>query len=324
MPGIEFIISDESLNRNGYRVLNSALNFDSFNKNPVMLFNHVRSGDGYKGPIGRWENVRLTEKGWIAEAVFDENDKFAMSIKKKVEGGFLKASSIHIADEDLEVSTDTELMLPGQWLPTVTKAGVLEISICDIPANTSAFLLFNKEGKPVDFTNKKNALNYLLSFSKNPNKNPKMELKLKAKTIQTLSLGESPTAEQIDEAVDKLQTQLSQANKKYNDLVAEQKAITDKRKKKLLDTALAAGKFKAEERSTFETLDYDVLKLTLEKIPGVTLPANAINNGSGKKSEIANDRADWTLNKWMKSDYKGLMELKANDADAYAEIVKRK
>lgn len=319
----KFIVSTEGINDYGFRVLNSALiNVKEFLKNnPVMLFNHQRRGDSYKGPIGLWEDLELINDEWIGLPKYDSNDDFAVGIKSKVDGGFLRGASIGI--EIIETTTDPKYMLAGQMMPTVTKAKLIEISICDLPSNECALALYNSKGEAIELT-KDSVLKYLsISNIHKPNP-PKMELKLKAKTIQTLSLGDAPTVEQIDDAVESLNKAKLAAEKKYADLVAEQKVIADKRKKKLLDTALAAGKFKADERPTFETLDYDVLKLTLEKIPGVTLPGNAINNGAGKKTEVANDRADWTLNKWMKSDYKGLMELKANDADAYAEIVKRK
>ena len=318
----KFIVSTEDINDYGFRVLNSALiNVSEFLKNnPVMLFNHQRRGDNYRGPIGLWETLELVNAEWIGLPKYDSNDEFAVGIKSKVDGGFLRGASIGI--EILETTTDPKYMLAGQMMPTVTKAKLIEISICDLPSNECALALYNSKGEAIELT-KDSVLKYLsVSNIHKPNL-PKMELKLKARTIQTLSLSDGHTAEQIDDAVENLNTAKLAAEKKYNDLVAEQKVITDKRKKKLLDTALAAGKFKADERSGFETLDYDVLKFTLDKIPGVRLPNDAINGGK-QKTEMPADRADWTLNKWMKTDYKGLMELKAIDHDAYSEIVKRK
>lgn len=41
-------VSDETVNRHGYRVLTSGIDIEGFKKNPVMLYNHLRADD-WKG-----------------------------------------------------------------------------------------------------------------------------------------------------------------------------------------------------------------------------------------------------------------------------------
>jgi hypothetical protein len=324
---LTFIVSDESVNSYSYRVLNSAFDWTAFNENPVMLFNHNREGEHYRGPIGRWENLRLTDKGWAADAVFDETDEFALSIKKKVEAGFLKAASIRINEQGLMVSNENSLKLEGQELPTVVKCSVAEISITDIPSNSNALTLFDSSGKVVDFSKKEVALKYLLSFSHKPNNNPtKMELKLSKTSIQTLALGEGFTAEQVDEAVASLQLKLSASETKLQKFEDDKKAENLARATILVEDAQKAGKIKAEEKDSFLSLatsNYDVAKLTLDKIPAVELPSKKIVGNGHNKTNPDAERANWTLSKWKKEDYKGLLALKNDNPDAYSEIVSR-
>ena len=49
-----FVLTDESVNSYGYRVLTSGIKMEQFLKNPVMLYSH----DNNRMPIGTWENVR--------------------------------------------------------------------------------------------------------------------------------------------------------------------------------------------------------------------------------------------------------------------------
>ncbi|MDX1903794.1 MAG: HK97 family phage prohead protease [Thermonemataceae bacterium] len=132
---MEIILSDESLNRQGTRVLTKGVSLENFKKNPVMFYNHDR-----ERVIGRWENIRKTAEGTVlATPVFDVGDDFAKEIKRKYEEGFLKAASIGILVT--AVSNDPDLMLNGQSWATITKSELLEASIVDIPANANAVKL---------------------------------------------------------------------------------------------------------------------------------------------------------------------------------------
>lgn len=68
MAGIKFIVSDETINSNGFIVLTAGINTARFERNPIMLYMHEREN----GVIGRWENVHKQGVQLIAEAVFDE------------------------------------------------------------------------------------------------------------------------------------------------------------------------------------------------------------------------------------------------------------
>lgn len=139
-----FVVSDESVNKYGYRVLTSGIDLTEFKKNPVMFFNHHRS-DEWTGntdllPVGRWENIRTDENNQLLmDAVLDLNDELGLKVFNKIKDNFLKAASIGIGV--LEVSADEKLMLPGQTRETIKKSVLQEVSIVDIPANSNAMRL---------------------------------------------------------------------------------------------------------------------------------------------------------------------------------------
>jgi HK97 family phage prohead protease len=123
----EFVISDESLNRFGFVVLTSGIDIEKFIRNPVMFFNHDREA----GVIGRWENVRVDNGKLFATPVFDETDEVGLKISQKVENGFIRAASIGVEPIDRD-ETGTVLL----------SCELIECSICDIPSNSNALMLY--------------------------------------------------------------------------------------------------------------------------------------------------------------------------------------
>ncbi len=133
---MRFIISDERVNRYGYRILSTGMNTTSFEKNPVVFYNH----DTYSLPIGKGKDLRHELDGSITLDIdFDAEDEQALAVQKKAERGFLNACSVGI--DVLETSTDATVVLTGQTRPTVTRCELLELSICGIPGNRNALRL---------------------------------------------------------------------------------------------------------------------------------------------------------------------------------------
>lgn len=142
-----FILSDNSLNRYGYRVLTDGLNLPVFRKNPVMLWMHLRDEGShawcdYK-PIGHWEDIEVDEKGVLSACpYFDLADDLSKEICLKVEEGTISATSIGLIP--MTFSEDPKHLLPGQKRATVLKADLIEASFCDIPANSNAVRLYQQ------------------------------------------------------------------------------------------------------------------------------------------------------------------------------------
>lgn len=142
---LTFILSDESINSYGTRILTAGIDLTLFKKNPIMLWMHSRAWRGDKDevlPIGKWENIRIENGKLLADAVFDETDEFAKKIKSKVEQNILKMASIGI--NIIATSEDKNVIVQGQSRPTVIKCLITEASICDIGSNRNALRIDRK------------------------------------------------------------------------------------------------------------------------------------------------------------------------------------
>jgi HK97 family phage prohead protease len=120
-----FLVSDETVNSYGFKVITSGINTDKFKTNPVMLFMHERAKI-----IGRWENLKVENNQLFADAIFDTEDPVANEIAGKVERGFLKSASIGITNHNLENGV-------------INSCDLFEISIVDIGSNSNALRLYN-------------------------------------------------------------------------------------------------------------------------------------------------------------------------------------
>ncbi len=152
---IDFVLIDESVVMNGFRALMSGAKLDGFIANPVMLFMHNRADGGALKtaendsmlPIGRWYDIRIENNKLLAKPDFDDNDVFAQKIESKVKGGYLNASSIWL--DPIAASDAAALRIEGQSGVTVTKWGVLEASIVDIPNCRNSLAIRNSAGKKI-------------------------------------------------------------------------------------------------------------------------------------------------------------------------------
>lgn len=125
----EFVISDESRNDYGFIVLTSGINLEKFIRNPVMFYNHDRKG----GVIGRWENIRVEKGKLLATPVFDEADELGNKIARKVETGFIRGASLGLEILQMDIAGET-----------VLSSEIIECSVCDIPSNGNALMLYHQ------------------------------------------------------------------------------------------------------------------------------------------------------------------------------------
>ena len=146
-----FILTDNSINAYGFRVLTEGINLARFKKNPILLWMHYRDEGtdrwcDYK-PIGHWEDIVYDKDNGTLSAVpyFDLTDDLSKQICSKVEEGTINATSIGF--RIIETSEDKKYLLPGQTRATVTKSEIMECSLVDIPANANAVRLYDKNGK---------------------------------------------------------------------------------------------------------------------------------------------------------------------------------
>lgn len=311
------VISDESLNCYGFWILTSGIVLDAFNKNPVMLWNHNRDESGSVNaqlPIGYWKDLRVEDGKLTAEPVFDETDEFAVRIKKKYEAGVLNACSMGF--RVIEWSEDPKMLKQGQTVATVTKCLLLEVSICDIPANANAtVVLYDSDNKIIN-----------LSGLPGSAIGPKVNIKMPKEIALKLGLDENASPQDVmnaiqskDEEIASLKSEkatLEAKVKSYEDFEAaarKQEAVT------LLDEAVRSGRLDANSRPKFERLfelDHDSAKEALAALP--ERKALRVNNTEEKHE----DRSGWTYLDWMKNDPEGLKKMKADEPERFKELQK--
>lgn len=125
--GLEFVLSDGTLDRHGTRINPKGWDLASFKRNPIALFGH--SG-GF--PIGRWENVRVDANKLVgkltlaAEGTSDRIDE----LRKLVEQGILRAVSVGFSV--------IEWGSPGKSEYDIEKQSLHEVSLVSVGSNTNA------------------------------------------------------------------------------------------------------------------------------------------------------------------------------------------
>lgn len=128
-----YVVTTSALNCYLFRMLTAGLDFSQYEKNPVLLWMHMRPRGLSKDeilPLGRCVELKIEGDSITCYLEFDETDEFAMRIYNKYENGTLNMISAGV--KPLEWSEDPEDMLPGQVGPTVTKGKFVEISAVDI------------------------------------------------------------------------------------------------------------------------------------------------------------------------------------------------
>ena len=153
----DFIITDETLNRNGWRIIVAGIDLEGFRKNPVCCVQH----DTYMIPVGKWKNLRVEDNVLKGTVEFDRNDPEAVRLYWKYKDGYMNTVSLHIIP--LEESKEEGMLLEGQRYATVTKSEMLEISLVTIPGQRNAVRLSTVDGKEYK-------LNFLLNNKMNEDK----------------------------------------------------------------------------------------------------------------------------------------------------------
>ena len=255
-----FVLTDESVNTYGFRLLTGGALLDQFRRNPVLFYNH----NDMDLPVGRWENIRIENTQVLADAVFDLEDEFAKKISGKVERGFLRAASVGL--RMIETSDDPKVLLQGQQLPTVTKWMLREASVVTIGANHNALRLYDANDKLLS----DDQILKLFDNMGAPTPPQQQQKKMKKEIFNLLDLAEDSTEEQVQSAIQKLKDD----NKKLRDDASERekadKAARTAEAVKLTDEAIKDGRLNADGKQDMLDLfdaDFDKAKKMLSAIP---------------------------------------------------------
>lgn len=283
-----FVLSDESLNSYGFRVLTDGIDTTLFLKNPIALWVHARSYGWDKNreplPIGKWVNLRRDGKKLIADLEFDEDDDFAVSLMKKVEKGIINMTSAGL--RAVTTSDDPSVLIKGQTRPTVVQSLLMECSLVDIGSNRNALRLQDEYGSEINLSDRDN--NHMLPLLKDINPQ-NLDMNLQAQIAQVLKLQDSASEADILLAVQKSAQdaiKLSDLNGQITTLTADktrlegelktfkdaETAALESTRIKLVDDAIADKKITASEKDTYLKLavaDFNSTKIILDTKQGV-------------------------------------------------------
>ena len=118
-----------------------------------MYWNHSGTWKGTTDevlPIGKWENIRIEGVKLMADAVFDEDDDFAVKIKGKVDKGIINMASAGL--RIVATSEDKAVLLKGQTRPTIVQSVMREASIVDEGSNKSCLRLWDEFDDVINFS----------------------------------------------------------------------------------------------------------------------------------------------------------------------------
>lgn len=129
--GMEFVLSDATVDRYGDIIDPAGWDLKWFKKNPIALFGH---SNGF--PIGTWANVRVEGGKLMARLVFAAAGTSARidELRGLVEQGILRAVSVGFRPLTAEPIDSTKPYGPQRY----TKQELLETSLVSVPANPAA------------------------------------------------------------------------------------------------------------------------------------------------------------------------------------------
>jgi HK97 family phage prohead protease len=312
-----FILSDETPNSYGFIVMTAGISLDRFMMNPVMLHNH-REGE----LIGKWTNLRVEKDQLLADAVFDEDDELALSVKGKVDRGFLKGVSIGFTFDETE------------WRDNVlyvTKSTLIEASLTPKPSNGSALRIYDSEGQLMSGDQLRSFVELQagragdsLVFKSNSN------MKLVA---TTLGLAATATEEQVCEAVASLKKLAADNAAELEAKNKELKALKDKAdadRKLAIEGALTAAKkdnrimeSEVENWRQMLELNFESANSILSKLPPHKPLNQQLNTGVVTPDAVADDKFVGLSFRDLKKTAEGqkyLTKLQAADPEAFEKL----
>ena len=299
-----FVLTDESVNNYGYRVLTSGIKMEQFLKNPVMLYSH----DNNRMPIGTWENVRQEDGRLLADAKFDQEDSFAMEVARKIEAGIIRCCSIGF--DVLEVLQKGE-----DEPPTVTKSELFECSICAIGANRNAMnlALDSTLSLPILKVGSKMTLLHVQG-------NTDEDKNINFKNSQDMTEQEKQNMEQLQKQVAELTKTNDSLSKERDSLRETVKKARENEIEGLLSAAVKDGRIEETGKDSWRALlmaDTENAKKSLEALhPRTTLSALL----EGKKGQ----EADYKGKSWDELDKAGkLQSYKENDLEGFKTLYKK-
>lgn len=333
------VIVSEKVNKYGFRVLVDGVDLEQYEKNPIMLFMHIRPFSASKDQILPLGNVIELKKEVIdgekvitGLPVFDDSDEFAMSIYHKYENGTLRMGSAGLIPRAW--TADESLIIEGQTSETLSRSAMEEVSIVDIGADNDALsqiALYDENHNRIELSSSsENAAIPMLN--QNNIDMSKIELTA-AKAAQLLGKAEIQTADQLETEImnvvqlaarqkteiESLTREKTELQTKLDDEIAVQLAA---KIESLVQGAVDARKITADEKPDYVALaakDYESVERLLGQKAGLPTIQSQIESG---KTDNVSLYAGKT---WDDLDRAGtLVKLKSEDLNLFRELYKAK
>lgn len=311
-------ISNERLNCFGTWVKTDGVDYEQFQKNPVMLWMHWRGII-----IGCIKDLKVEGADITGEPYFDEVRDESKLAKQQWDKGTLKMCSPYF--EIIETSEDPALLQPGQTRPTVTKCKLMEVSMVDMGGNDDNIVMLSYQGNELKLAACEDSAALPLlktnggEIPQNNNSKTEETMNVDFKAI-ALKLGLPETATEADILA------------KVGILLGFQTANVELRKQldeiklagvtQMVDEAIRAGKFNADKKEHFislgKTMGADALKLTLDSMATVTKPLQLLNTDG----RVAGTMTIGQWNKLSEVPEAQLKLMRENDPDKYRALYK--
>lgn len=308
------VISDESVNGRGFRVLTSGIRLERYEKAPVLLWMHLRGE-----VIGRMESLRVENGVLSGEPKFDGATDLSLRLQEQYEFGSVCASSMGI---------DVEEVADGFDVPVVTRCSLYEVSLVDVPENENSVTL-RYQGAPMEVSgllrlahsaSAEPLLTERENANDNINKKPE-EMKLSEMAV-LLGLDAGASEEQVRERAGELMKNDVELAKKVQELDALKAELAQAELahvERLVDAAVREMRITADKKQRYVELGKQVGSAALEQLLGDLRPV-------GKISEtLAHDGGGVSAGEWKKlSDVPEgeLLTLRKNDPKRYAALYK--
>lgn len=294
----KFLLSDESINSYGFKVLTDGIDLSAFKNNPVMLYEHERTN-----LIGTWKNLTKDGGKLMAEPGFDTEDELASKIEGKVNRGILKGASIGIQILKFREETTED----GAIVPVVLKSKLVEESITALPSNYNALRLYNQQGELMSESD----ITLTVREVKQQSSKNNTDMKINSENLKALGLQENSSEEQLNKAISGKLSEL-------NTLKQEQENLHNQQAEELVNSAITAGKLSAGQKDSFLKLAKADLENTRQVLSNMSAPKKP---GDMINPETTEGREDWTLSDWRKKDPKGLLKLKHENPSEYKAML---
>lgn len=323
----DFVVSDESVNRYGWRLLVAGIDTEGFLKNPVCCVQH----NTWLIPVGKWKNLRVDGQKLLGTVEFDRNDDDAVKLYWKYKDGYMNAVSLNVVP--VEESDDASMLIKGQKYPTLVRSELLEISLVTLPGQKNAVKLSHLDGseyklhlitkkemakeektveqlqKDLDAANKLNAEN-LIAIHKARGVVQDGE----TASLQTLALSNYDAVKQMLEA----RTVAAPPAETRIDAADEAKALA------LVKLHLDRGAIGADQQKIYEAAakaDYEGARKELEAKPGRDgLNTFVAGLGAGGDKGAGDERSKWGYLDWYKKDPEGLRLMEEKEPEKHRQL----